>query len=110
MGARYFKTSGHLLLCQNQNCRARGADLLLLALTRALEKEGLAYYKAGGSVRLTATGCLGACQFGPVLACYRPPEEAWYEAVDLPLALRVARAVHAGEELPQERRYGPDPE
>jgi hypothetical protein len=71
MSARYFPTSGHLLLCQHQNCRARGADLLMLALTRALEQEKLLYYKAGGSVRLTGSGCLGACGYGPVLACYR---------------------------------------
>ena len=112
MGGKYFKTSGHLLLCQHQNCQARGADVLLPALTRALETQRLAYYTTGGSVRLTPTGCLGACQCGPVLTCYRERrgqwEEAWYEAVDLPLALRVARAVHDGEDLPGERRYGPE--
>lgn len=111
MPARYFKTSGHLLLCQGESCLRRGADLLYLGLRRTLEGERLAYYRAGGTVRLTPSGCLGACGFGPTLACYRTRgavlEQAWYEAVDLPLALCVARAVQQQGELPDERRYGP---
>ena len=132
MPAKYFPTSGHLLLCQHQNCRARGADLLMLALARALEQEKLLYYKAGGSVRLTGSGCLGACGYGAVLACYRSVpasgdaersvpasgdagggprsetlEQGWYEAVTLPLAVRIARAVHEGSALPDEQKYGP---
>lgn len=111
MPAKYFRTSGHLLLCLNNNCRARGADLLHVALTNALENHKLAYYKTGGSLRFTATGCLGACGYGPILACYRERdgtlEEAWYENVTFGLALKVAKAVHEGEELPNEQRYGP---
>lgn len=114
MSAKYFKTHGHLLLCQGGSCLARGADLLHLALGRALESEKLAYYKTGGSVRLTKSGCLGACNFGPTLACYRERagnlEQAWYEGVDFPLARQIAWAVHEGGELPSERRYGPDAE
>lgn len=113
MPAKYFKTNAHLLLCQHQSCKARGSDLLLLALERALEREKLAYYKAGGSLRLTSSGCLGACGYGPILACYRERngtlEQAWYENVDFPLAVKVARAAHGETELPPERRYGPDP-
>ncbi|WP_027482100.1 (2Fe-2S) ferredoxin domain-containing protein [Deinococcus pimensis] len=112
MPARYFRTAGHLLVCQNGNCRARGADLLMLALTRAMENEKLMYYKAGGSVRLTSSGCLGACSHGPVVACYRERggalEQGWYEGVTLPLALEIARAVHEGADLPGRQRYGPD--
>ena len=107
----YFRTAGHLLLCQHTNCAARGAKLLYQALWNALEREKLAYFKSGGSLRLTGSGCLGACSYGPVLCVYRQRaavlEEGWYVAADLLLALRVARAVHAGEELPQERKYGP---
>ncbi len=113
MPAKYFRTSGHLLVCQNNNCRARGADLLFVALQRALENERLAYYKTGGSLRFTATGCLGACSHGPIVACYREREgrleQGWYEAVTFPLAMRVARAMHEGADLPEEQRYGPLP-
>ncbi len=110
-GPKYFRTSSHLLVCQNGSCKARGADLLYQALWKALERESLMYYKSGGSVRLTASGCLGACSYGPTLCVYRERagalEEGWYAAVDVPLALQIARAAHAGADLPEERRYGP---
>ena len=113
MPAKFFPTHGHLLLCQNDNCRARGSALLYQALWKRLEQEGLAYYKKGGAVRLTHSGCLGACGFGPVLCVYRRRadqslEEGWYGAVDFPLAARIAQAVQEQTELPAEGRYGPD--
>lgn len=111
-GPRYFRTSGHLLVCQGPNCQARGSALLGRALWNHLEKNALAYYKTGGTLRLTDSGCLGACSYGPTLCVYRQRngrlEEGWYAAVDLPLAARVAQAVHDGAELPTEHRYGPD--
>lgn len=111
MPAKYFRTRGHLLLCGHANCRARGADLLHLALTKALEERRLMYYKTGGSVRLTTSGCLGACGYGPILACYRERngalEEAWYENVGFRLALGVAEAVQNEDDLPDEQKYGP---
>lgn len=107
----YFRTSGHLLVCQHTNCRARGSDLLYTALWKALDERRLAYYKTGGSVRLSESGCLGACSFGPVMCVYRQDtqglEEGWYAGADLPLALKVATAVHEGAELPDDRKYGP---
>lgn len=111
MPAKFFPTRGHLLVCQNVNCRSRGADLLYAGLKRTLENDRLAYYRSGGSVRFTTSGCLGACSHGPVMACYRERdgqlEQAWYEHVDFPLAMKVAHAVHEGADLPAERRYGP---
>ncbi len=110
-GPTFFPTRGHLLICQNANCQARGSDLLYRAAQNMLERDKLAYYKTGGSLRLTQSGCLGACQFGPVMACYRSRggqlEEAWYAAADLPLVRAVAQAMHEEDEWPQERRYGP---
>jgi len=110
-GPKHFPTRGHLLVCQNSNCKARGSALLYRALWNALEQDKLAYYKSGGSLRLTESGCLGACNFGPVMACYRTRdgqmEEGWYAAVDVPLARQVAQAMHDGADLPTERRYGP---
>lgn len=107
----YFKTSAHLLVCQHTNCRARGSDLLYKALWNALDTSRLAYYKTGGSVRLTESGCLGACSYGPVMCVYRRQdsglEEGWYAVTDLPLAMRVAQAAHDGTELPTDRKYGP---
>lgn len=77
-----------------------------------LERRRLAYYKDGGTVRLTEAGCLGACGHGPTLACYRSVpqggvqlEQAWYFAADLPLVLRVAESIQTDAPLPDERRY-----
>lgn len=110
-GPKYFKTAGHLLLCQGQSCQARGAALLHRALWNALERDSLAYYKRGGNLRLTESGCLGACSYGPTLCVYRERagqlEEGWYAAVDFPLARRVALAAYEGAALPEEGRYGP---
>lgn len=108
----YFRTH-HLLVCGHTNCAQRGSRLLYQALWNALEQGKLAYYKAGGTVRLTQSGCLGACTFGPVLCAYRQRaagqglEEAWYAAADLPLALALAGSLQRGEALPTDRRYGP---
>ena len=108
---KHFATRGHLLVCQNTNCQARGSGPLYRALWNALERDNLAYYKSGGSLRLTESGCLGACQFGPVMACYRTRggelEQAWYAGVDVPLARAVAQAVQDETDLPKQGRYGP---
>ncbi|MFC3860430.1 ferredoxin [Deinococcus antarcticus] len=112
MPAKFFPTNGHLLVCQNGTCQRLGSPLLFQALWQHLERENLAYYKAGGTVRLTQSGCLGACGYGPTLCVYRQRggqlEEAWYGAVDFPLAARIARAVQDESDLPTEHRYGPE--
>ncbi|GGJ41422.1 (2Fe-2S) ferredoxin domain-containing protein [Deinococcus roseus] len=106
---RFFATRGHLMLCHNTSCRQKGADLLHLALTRHLEQEHLMYYKSGGSVRYTLSGCLGACSHGPVMACYRQTaqglEQGWYFGMTLPLALQVARSIQQQTPLPGEHRF-----
>ncbi|WP_261664662.1 (2Fe-2S) ferredoxin domain-containing protein [Deinococcus sp. Marseille-Q6407] len=115
-GPKYFPTAGHLLVCQGQNCQNRGSRLLYQALWQALDREHLAYYKAGGQVRLTESGCLGACSYGPTLCVYRERaeggtlEQGWYAAMTFPQALNLARAVQDGLDLPAEGRYGPGEE
>ena len=105
-----------MLVCQHANCKARGSDLLYKAVWQALDTRKLAYYKTGGSVRLTESGCLGACTSGPIMCVYRQHtgpleraqlEEAWYAAADFSLAVKVAQAAHDGTELPEDRKYGP---
>ena len=75
-----------------------------------LERRSLAYYKTGGSVRLTESGCLGACSHGPTLAAYHAgPDgslaQAWYVGMDGRAVLRVAEALHRGEPAPDEQRF-----
>jgi (2Fe-2S) ferredoxin len=68
----------------------------------ALDREKIAYYRTGGSIRLTETGCLGACDLGPTIACYvaNPgPENAdlrqvWRVNMDTEKIVNLARAVH----------------
>ncbi|MVN85836.1 (2Fe-2S) ferredoxin domain-containing protein [Deinococcus sp. HMF7620] len=114
MAPKFFATRAHLLVCQGQSCQGRGSALLYKALWNHLERQSLAYYKKGGSLRLTESGCLGACSYGPTLCVYRPKpaggglEEAWYAAVDFPLATRIAGAAHEETPLPEEHRYGPE--
>jgi len=111
MPPRSFPTSGHLLLCGHTNCQERGSGPLYARLWTELETQHLAYYKSGGRVRLTQSGCLGACGWGPTLCVYRERagrlEQGWYWGVDLRRALEVARAVQEEAELPAEGRYGP---
>jgi (2Fe-2S) ferredoxin len=107
----YFPTRAHLLLCTGPRCARSGSARLFADAWSALEKRGLAYYKTGGSVRLTESGCLGACDHGPTLACYASTAsclvEGWYDHADLRLIVDVAEKAHAGEALPNERRFGP---
>ena len=112
MPPKFFPTNGHILVCQNSSCQNRGSALLYKALWNHLEREGLAYYKGGGTVRLTESGCLGACSYGPTLCVYRQTaqglEEGWYAAADFAVAKAVAQAVQDGTELPAAHRYGPE--
>jgi (2Fe-2S) ferredoxin len=66
----------------------------------ALDREKLAYYRTGGSVRLTETGCLGACDLGPTIACYTAnPQDArldqqWRVNMTAEKIVELARSVH----------------
>lgn len=106
----FFATRAHLLVCVGPQCSKRGSRELLGRATAHLEAQKLAYYKEGGTLRLTATGCLGACAHGPNLTAYYGDEngqlrEAWYAGVDDARLKSIAEALHAGTEPPAEGRY-----
>jgi (2Fe-2S) ferredoxin len=108
----FFQTRGHLLVCTGPRCASRSAAKLLAEAWSTLEARQLAYYKAGGTVRLTASGCQGACEHGPNAIVYFTDasgtlQESWYAGVDLARLLAIAEAVHEGRPLPEEARYGP---
>lgn len=92
-------TAAHLLVCVGPRCAERGSRDLHARLWDVLEAESLAYYKAGGSVRTTATDCLGACESGPTIACYARRsdgpgfDESFHGGMDLSGALQLARSV-----------------
>jgi len=70
----------HILLCTQQKpenvpcCAANGANQVLAALQEQLAKQNLA-----NEVIVSTTGCLGACEHGPVMIVY--PDSVWYGAV-----------------------------
>lgn len=80
---------------------------------RTLEERSLAYYKHGGGVRLTESGCLGCCSYGPTLAAYYGDErgalaQAWYVGIDAPSLVRIAEALDAGRPPPDDdKRFDP---
>ena len=105
MTPQRYPTKGHLLVCTGPSCTARGSRALFDRLWVRFEHERLAYYRSGGSIRLTESGCLGACSYGPSVACYSGGSEAWYAGMDEQRIVALARAVQDGGELPAEGRY-----
>lgn len=105
----FFKTQAHIMICTDPKCAARGSSLLFQAVWNGLEREKLAYYATGGNLRLTQSGCLGACQFGPTVACYFRRDgqlhQAWFSGMDYPRTIGLVRALHAGQEPPTDGRY-----
>ena len=93
-------TRAHVLVCTGPQCSGRGARQLFRSAWTAYEEERIAYYRTGGSVRLTETGCLGACDFGPNIAVYEGVSdglcrERWIGSVDLPALVAVGRELNA---------------
>jgi (2Fe-2S) ferredoxin len=106
---KFFTTQAHIQICTAKHCASRGAKPLFQAVWNGLAQEKLAYYSTGGNLRLTESGCLGACDFGPTLACYfkhgQQLNQAWYFGMDYPRTMLLARALHGGLELPLEGRF-----
>lgn len=96
-------TSAHVLVCVDGRCAVRGSQELHRALWQAMEDERLAYYRSGGSVRMTSSGCLGACDHGPTVAVYANHADGtttpkWYGSMTLPETLNVVRALKTPSE------------
>ena len=106
----FFPTRAHLLVCVGPQCGKRGSREVLARANAELEAGKLAYYTEGGSIRLTATSCLGACAHGPNLTAYYGDTggslaEAWYAGVDSAGVKEIAEALHEGREPPPKGRY-----
>ena len=72
----------HFFVCTNErpenhplpSCAPRGGMSVFAALTQELARRG---FPSG--VKVTATGCLTPCQYGPNVVVY--PEGIWYAGV-----------------------------
>ena len=105
----FFETRAHLLICTGPSCRRVGAATLFAEAWQDLENERLAYHTTGGTLRLTESGCLGACNTGPTVAAYHADgaqlAQAWYADMNREKLLELARALHEGGPLPSEGRF-----
>lgn len=106
----FFATRAHVLLCTGPRCSIAGSRGVLADATTELERRRVAYYRDGGTVRLTEAGCLGACAFGPTVAAYYAgPDgqltEAWYVRMDAAKVVALAEALHRGDPPPEEGRF-----
>lgn len=77
------KPKYHILVCTNSRppghpkpaCGTAGSAAVLMAFTTGLMERG---YQPG-EVLVTATGCLGPCEYGPTVVVY--PDAVWYPQV-----------------------------
>ncbi len=72
-------------------CQKKGGPGLLPLLAEGLDDRGLE------NVLITSTGCLNACDDGPVMAIF--PEGYWYGSVDEDRLEEILDALEAGEPL-----------
>lgn len=104
----FFRTKAHVLVCTGPSCARRGARPLFERAWSEMEKRRLAYY-AGGDVRLTESGCQGACNHGPNAIAYYGAgggiAEAWYHDLDEAELLEVVERLDRGEPPPDHKRY-----
>jgi (2Fe-2S) ferredoxin len=61
------------LVCQNVDCKTRGAEQLLGELQKRVQEKGIS------DVEVKPYMCFGACQEGPNIVLY--PEKSWYAGV-----------------------------
>ena len=76
----------YVLICQNVDCLARGADTIMTQL-----QERLATCT---TCDVRPYMCFGACQDGPNIVLY--PERAWYAGVKESDVEEIARHVEGG--------------
>ena len=61
------------LVCQNVDCKSRGAEEIMKELGKEVTEKGLS------DVEVRPYMCFGACQEGPNIVLY--PEKSWYAGV-----------------------------
>jgi NADH-quinone oxidoreductase subunit F len=88
-------------VCAGSGCKASGADNVLAALHKELEKRGLA-----GTIDVKSTGCHGFCEKGPVMIVW--PEKVFYNGVSQSDAKDIVNSVTNGHK-PVEKLLYKDP-
>lgn len=101
----------HVFICENErpdghprgSCARRGGCALTEAFKEQLRLRGL-----GARYRANKSGCLDACEFGPVVAVY--PDAVWYGGVTVGdvaeiIESHVVRGVPVERLLIRDRRF-----
>ena len=88
-------------VCAGSGCCASGAENVLAALRRELEKRGLQ-----GVIDVKSTGCHGFCEKGPVMIVW--PEKVFYNGVSQSDAKAIVDSVSNGHK-PVEKLLYKDP-
>ena len=83
--------SHYVLVCQNVDCLARGADKLMPKLQERLANCG--------NCEVRPYMCFGACQDGPNVVLY--PERTWYAHVGEADVDDIARHAEGGPPVPR---------
>ena len=88
-------------VCAGSGCKASGADNVLGALHKELEKQGLQ-----GSIDVKSTGCHGFCEKGPVMIIW--PDKVFYNGVSQSDAKDIVNSVSTAHK-PVEKLLYKDP-
>lgn len=99
----------HLFICENErpeghprgSCSGRGSVALTKAFKDALRRRGL-----NSRIRANISGCLDACEFGPVVVVY--PDAVWYGGVSVDDVAEIIEQ-HLVGGMPVERLLIRDP-
>jgi (2Fe-2S) ferredoxin len=88
-----------------------GARGVFASTWKTLEAKKVAYYRDGGTVRLTESGCQGACGHGPNAIVYfvdasGTMREGYYTGLDAERLIAIATAVHEQRDPGPANRYG----
>lgn len=91
-------SNSYVLVCQNADCKARGAEELLSKLGARL--------KESGQVEVKPYMCFGACQAGPNIVMY--PSKTWYCNVKAADVDDIAGHAEGGQSV-ERLTHGVDP-
>ncbi len=68
------KYQKHIFVCTSYDCSSHGSEELFETLREKVRERD-----AAGEIKVTKTGCLKECEYGPIMVVY--PDGVWYSRV-----------------------------
>ena len=91
----------HVLCCGGTGCTSSGSLKIQEAFVREIEKQGLAE-----EVKVVQTGCIGICQYEPVVEVFQPgKEKVTYVKMTAEKAAKVIEEHIKGGKVVEEYTY-----